>query len=253
MNVLDQFKQDFLDTLESENKEQIVGAFGEVVNVFNETIQRRDAVSGTNRELKAKINDIATALNLGEDFQVEDIKSVLEGSKGADEATLRDEISAKFEEKYSNDMKTLTTQLEELKTQNGDITNKYNDTLFVNAVVNSGLLDNFVDDKDARDSIIIPRIKDKLLYKDGQVFVKDETTGDVATKLGTNEPLSPASVVDSLKTSISPIYLKAQSQANGMGIKSNQTHVVDGGGKPDTSKYKDVSSAMADGFASLNQ
>lgn len=253
MDKLSQFRQKLSD-MDIEGKEELLSnfddAFEENNNIKKQVIDQRDILKNEKKSLSENLDLVKSTLGLDE-INGDNLKNVLSNTK-IEESKLRDEISAKFEEKYSNDMKTLGIQLEELKTQNVDITNKYNDTLFVNAVVNSGLLENFVDDKDARDNIIIPRIKDKLLYKDGQVFVKDETTGDIATKLGTNEPLSPASVVDTLKSSISPIYLKAQSQASGMGMSHTQ-QAPQGGGKPDTSKYTDVGSVMKDGFASINK
>lgn len=250
MNVLEQFKTDFLDSLESENKDKIISAFGEVTSVFNETISRRDSVSNTNRDLKEKIDGISKALELGEDFTADDITKLLNEKQG-DTVKIKEQISAQYEEKYSGDMKALNEELQGLKSQNGEITTKYNDTLFLNAVVNSGLLDGFVDDKDARDNIIIPKIKDKLLYKDGQVFVKDGITGDIANRIGTNEPLNPSSVVDSVKTTISPIYLKAQANGNGMGTTTTQQHSADT--TVDASKHKSVGSFMNEAMSGLNK
>lgn len=242
-------------SLDLDNKEEILSNFDDAVNE-NDNI-KKDIVTQRDN-LKTELKSTTENLNLAkktlgiEELNEDNLKSVLSNAK-VEESELREQISKQYEDKYTNDMTTLTSQLEELKTQNADITNKYNDNLFVNGVVNSGLLDSFVDDKDARDNIIIPKLKDKFIYKDNQIFVKDPRTGDIATVIGTDKPLDPASVVNKLKENISPIYLKPQANANGMPMSPNQTRTENSGGKVDSSKYKDVGQAMKDGFASLNK
>ena len=223
MTKFEQFRT-LLADLDIEAKDTLIGAFDEAIaensNIKNDIVKQRDELKADRKNLLDQLDTVKGTLGLDE-LNEDSLSGILKGKKG--ESELREELSKKYEEKYNSDIQKLTEQINELTNQNGEITNKYNDTLFKNAVVNSGLLDSFVDDKDARDSIIIPRIKDKLLFKDGQVFVKDETTGDIATKLGTNEPLSPNDVIESLKTTISPIYLKAQSQGQGMGTNPQQS------------------------------
>lgn len=251
MNKLEQFKSDYLSKLESEDKDKILGAFEEVENIFNETIQRRDGVSKTNRELTERIKGIQETLGLEENFGNDDIKNLL-ANVNSDAEKLKADISAKYEEKYSNDIQALKQQTEEYKNNFENINSKYNESLFESAIVQSGLLDDFVDESMARKNIIDNMIKPKLLYKDGKVFVKDETTGDVAMKLGTNEPYSPSEVINGIKESINPMYLKANANANGGGVPPNQSN----GHQPqklDTSKYKDSKSFMNDALQQIKQ
>ncbi len=154
-----------------------------------------------------------------DDFSIDDIKSYLKDNSSAD----LDKLKASLESKYEKDMTTLRS---ELATKDGlinETTTKYNDSLFKSAIVESGLLSEFVDEPMARNNITA-MIKDKLIYEDGKVYVKDSTTGEKAKDIRSGEFLSPKSVIDGLKTTISPIYLNPAMKNNGSGTPpSNQS------------------------------
>jgi hypothetical protein len=147
-----------------------------------------------------------------DEFSIDDIKSYLKDNSSAD----LDKLKASLESKYEKDMTTLRS---ELATKDGlinETTTKYNDSLFKSAIVESGLLSEFVDEPMARNNITA-MIKDKLIYEDGKVYVKDSTTGEKAKDIRSGEFLSPKSVIDGLKTTISPIYLNPAMKNNGSG------------------------------------
>jgi hypothetical protein len=154
-----------------------------------------------------------------DEFSIDDIKSYLKDNSSAD----LDKLKASLESKYEKDMTTLRS---ELATKDGlinETTTKYNDSLFKSAIVESGLLSEFVDEPMARNNITA-MIKDKLIYEDGKVYVKDSTTGEKAKDIRSGEFLSPKSVIDGLKTTISPIYLNPAMKNNGSGTPpSNQS------------------------------
>ena len=154
-----------------------------------------------------------------DDFSIDDIKSYLKDNSSAD----LDKLKASLESKYEKDMTTLRS---ELATKDGlinETTTKYNDSLFKSAIVESGLLSEFVDEPMARNNITA-MIKDKLIYEDGKVYVKDSTTGEKAKDIRSGEFLSPKSVIDGLKTTISPIYLNPAMKNNGTNTPpSNQS------------------------------
>jgi len=154
-----------------------------------------------------------------DEFSIDDIKSYLKDNSSAD----LDKLKASLESKYEKDMTTLRS---ELATKDGlinETTTKYNDSLFKSAIVESGLLSEFVDEPMARNNITA-MIKDKLIYEDGKVYVKDSTTGEKAKDIRSGEFLSPKSVIDGLKTTISPIYLNPAMKNNGTNTPpSNQS------------------------------
>lgn len=154
-----------------------------------------------------------------DEFSIDDIKSYLKDNSSAD----LDKLKASLESKYEKDMATLRS---ELATKDGlinETTTKYNDSLFKSAIVESGLLSEFVDEPMARNNITA-MIKDKLIYEDGKVYVKDSTTGEKAKDIRSGEFLSPKSVIDGLKTTISPIYLNPAMKNNGTNTPpSNQS------------------------------
>lgn len=252
MTKLEQFKA-FLTSLESDKKEEILTAFIDVEGVFNEAISSRDKAKESNRALKEQVKSIGDTLGLSDEFTNEDIKSVL-SEKNTDAEKIKSEISAKYEEKYSTEFKTLTEKLQLAETNVNDVTTKYNDSLFNNAVSNGGLLNDFVDEPMARQNIT-NMVKEQLIYRDGKIFVKDATTGDIATKLGTNEPLEASEVINNIKATISPIYLKAETKAQGTGMPNqvNSNQFNNSSKTIDTSKYKSTEDFIGDAMKTIKQ
>ena len=187
--------------------------------IDNNKSQRKDL--GTKVDaLIAKQKGLKDVFGFEDDeFSIDDIKSYLKDNSSAD----LDKLKASLESKYEKDMTTLRS---ELATKDGlinETTTKYNDSLFKSAIVESGLLSEFVDEPMARNNITA-MIKDKLIYEDGKVYVKDSTTGEKAKDIRSGEFLSPKSVIDGLKTTISPIYLNPAMKNNGTNTPpSNQS------------------------------
>ena len=187
--------------------------------IDNNKSQRKDL--GTKVDaLIAKHKGLKDVFGFEDDeFSIDDIKSYLKDNSSAD----LDKLKASLESKYEKDMATLRS---ELATKDGlinETTTKYNDSLFKSAIVESGLLSEFVDEPMARNNITA-MIKDKLIYEDGKVYVKDSTTGEKAKDIRSGEFLSPKSVIDGLKTTISPIYLNPAMKNNGTNTPpSNQS------------------------------
>ena len=209
---------------EYESTELMKKALTEAMPTFktfidNNKSQRKDL--GTKVDaLIAKQKGLKDVFGFEDDeFSIDDIKSYLKDNSSAD----LDKLKASLESKYEKDMTTLRS---ELATKDGlinETTTKYNDSLFKSAIVESGLLSEFVDEPMARNNITA-MIKDKLIYEDGKVYVKDSTTGEKAKDIRSGEFLSPKSVIDGLKTTISPIYLNPAMKNNGTNTPpSNQS------------------------------
>lgn len=221
MNKLQQFREQLNTILDgNDNLTKVLGAFDEAYNdnegIKQDLITQRNDLKTTNKEVTALVEVAKSTLGL-EEITAEAIGTVLNEKQG-DATAIRAELTTKYDEKYSNDFNTLKTQMSELEAQKNDITGKYNDNLFNSGVKNTDAFKStFVEDTDAQNSIILPKLKEKLIYENGQVFRKDDTTGGIAYELGTNKPLDPAGVIKEVADSISPIYLQKQSVSNGMG------------------------------------
>jgi hypothetical protein len=201
MNVLEQFRE-----LLAEN-EELAESFAKVEGVFNDAIKTRDKAKEENRTLKAFKTDLEKKFEL-EDASVEDIVAKTTEAQNTD--------VEKIEQKYQADLEALRAELTTRDDSINELNGKYNDTVFENSIVQSGLLSDFVEEPMARKNIT-EQIKKHLIYEDGKVYVKDETTGDKATDLHTGEFLSPKSVIENIKKTISPIYLNPQTTNSGMG------------------------------------
>ena len=211
MTVLEQFKT-LLSKVESEElKTELTEAFGKVEGVVSEFKETRDKAKETNKSLSTLKKEIAELMDLDEDYSAAEIKGFLDSrNSNKDLEKLKTELTSKYE----NDLKTLRDEISSKDSLIQDTTNKYNDSLFKSAIVESGLLSDFVDEPMARNSIT-SMIKEKLIYEDGKVYVKDSTTGDKAKDIRTGEFLSASSVIDSMKATISPIYLNPSVKAQG--------------------------------------
>ena len=248
MNKLDEFKAKYLDVLELENKDEILSAFGEVKNVFNDTIESRNKTKTKLEESETFKKSIAELMEFDSEFTVDDIKTKLNEKQG-DVAKIREELSAKYDEKYSKDIKTLNDKLAETENSKNDLLSTYNDTLLKHSVTSTEEFKKiFVNDKDAIDSIILPKVKPHLLFKDGQVFVRDDITGDIATGFD-GKPKNPLDIIQKVASEVSPIYLNRQTTGDGMGTQQSINPTAPTA--PDTSKYKDANSFMGDAFKSI--
>ena len=103
-----------------------------------------------------------------------------------------------------------------------DLETKANDLLFSSAIAKDGLLTGFVDNPKMR-GLVESELKSKLLFEDGQMFVKNEN-GEKAKDITSGEYLTPTSIVESMKKSDEwKGFLSPQSQGkNGSGMHSNQ-------------------------------
>lgn len=220
MTVLEQFLAQ-LNSLENEEvKAPLLESFKAVESVFGETIQRRDSVSETNRSLTDKIKSFETTLGLSEGYDMNDVKALLNSDKDLEK------LKGDLESKYNNDITQLRDALNSKENDFNELNNRYNDSIFKNEVVNSGLLGAFIDEPMAR-NMITGLIKEKTIFKDGNIYAKDSTTGDIAKDIKTGESLKLESVVNEIKSTISPVYLAAQTNTNGGGM----TPSSNGGGK----------------------
>lgn len=213
MTVLEQFKS-LLSKVESEElKTELTEAFGKVEGVVTEFKETRDKAKEANTSLSALKKDIAELMGFSDDYSKADIEEFLKAKNSNKDL---EALKADLTSKYENDLKTLRDEIAQRDSALQETTNKYNDSLFKSAIVESGLLSDFVDEPMARANIT-SMIKDSLIYEDGKVYVKDATTGEKAKDIRTGEFLSPKSVIDNLKTTISPIYLNPDMKAQGGG------------------------------------
>lgn len=211
MTVLEQFKA-LLSKVESEElKTELTEAFTKVEGVVSEFKDTRDKAKDANKSLTTLKKEIAELMGFDDDYSAAEIKAFLESKNSSKDL---EKLKSELTSKYENDLKILRDEISNKDTLIQETTNKYNDSLFKSAIVESGLLSDFVDEPMAR-SNITSMIKEKLIYEDGKVYVKDSTTGDKAKDIRTGEFLSPSSVIDSMKATISPIYLNPAVQAVG--------------------------------------
>lgn len=218
MNIHSQFKAMLAKIEDDTLKGELTEAFDKVEGVFTDAVSTRDKVKDTNKSLSTLKQEIAEMMGFDDDFSTEDIKKILD-SKNSNKDL--EKLKADLTTKYETDMETLRGELSQKDNSFNELQSKYNDTLFNSAITNSGLLDAFVDEPMARQNII-SKIKDSLIYEDGNVYVKDNTTGEKAKDIKTNEFLKPESVVKSISETINPMYLKSDVQGQGGGTPPNQ-------------------------------
>lgn len=172
---------------------------------------------------------------------------VANGDKAEEIEALRESLS----KKYESDIEQLRSELNQKETFIGDLTQKHNDALFDKHITSSGLLEGFVDEPMAR-NMVISQIKEKLIYDNGNVYVKDSASGDIAKDIRTGEPLKPESVVSELKKTISPMYLVSETTAQGGGTPpSNQTTTSTT--TVDTSKHRSTHGFINEAMSAITQ
>ena len=145
----------------------------------------------------------------------------------------------------------LRTELQSKDEAFNTLNSKHNDSLFKTSVLDSGLLDGFVDEPEAR-NMIIGKLKPQFIFDEGKIFVNDGN-GEKAKNISTGEFLSPQSVVDSVKSSINPMYLTPQSNNGGGGTPPNNTNGGGGNKEINASDYKDTGKFIQDAFASIGE
>lgn len=216
MTVLEQYSALLNGIEDTELKEKLTTAFDGVTGAFNDAINTRDKQKTNNKDLAEFKNNVAELFGLGEDFTIDDVKS-----QHGDVSKIKEDLTKKHE----NDLNLLRSELKIANENITSLTGKNNDMLFNSAIVESGLLDGFVDEPMARTNII-GMIRDQLLYEDGNVFVKDSTTGDKAKDVTSGEYLSPKSVIENVKGTINPMYLNPDVKGQGGGTppRGNQNN-----------------------------
>ena len=222
MNALQQFLAQ-LNTELGDNEDlkvKLTDGFKAVQTAFDTTKERADKL-GTKADELAKVNKlISSKLNVDE-ITEDSISEAIKGlSKSKDEGI--EALRTKHEDELAKVRETFTAELKSKDTEFESLNSKLNDTLFKTSIIDSGLLNGFIDEPMARNNII-GQIKDSLIYEDGKIFVKDNSTGEKAKDNLTGEYLSPDSVVKNLQSTINPMYLTADIKAQGGGTPPNQT------------------------------
>jgi len=222
MNALQQFLA-HLNTELGDNEElkvKLTDSFKAVQTAFDTTKERADKL-GTKADELAKVNKlIGSKLNV-EEITEDSISEAIKGlSKSKDEGT--EALKTKYEDELTKVRDTFNTELKAKDNEFNALGLKLNDTLFKTSIIDSGLLDGFVDEPMARNNII-SQIKDSLIYEDGKIFVKDNSTGERAKDNMTGEYLSPDSLVKNLQSTINPMYLTADIKAQGGGTPPKGT------------------------------
>ena len=235
MNALQQFLAQ-LNTELGDNEElkvKLADGFKAVQTAFDTTKERTDKLGITADNQAKVIKLVASKLNVDE-ITEDSISEAIKGlSKNKDEGI--EALKTKHEDEVARIRDTFTSELKAKDEAFNTLGLKLNDTLFKTSIIDSGLLDGFVDEPMARNNII-GQIKDSLIYEDGKIFVKDNSTGEKAKDNMTGEYLSPESVVQNLQSTINPMYLTADIKANGGGTPPNQT-------TPTGKKFSDYTSA----------
>ena len=235
MNAFQQFLAQ-LNTELGENEElkvKLTDGFKAVQTAFDTAKERADKLGGKADEL-AKLNKlISSKLNV-EEITEDSISEAIKGlTKSKDEGA--EALKTKYEDELTKVRDTFAVELKAKDEALNTLSVKHNDTLFKTSIIDSGLLDGFVDEPMARNNII-SQIKDSLIYEDGKIFVKDSSTGEKAKDNMSGEYLSPDSVVKNLQSTINPMYLTADIKAQGGGTPPNQT-------TPTGKKFSDYTSA----------
>ena len=227
-------RSQFLDLLKSsiedeELRQKLVDAgsnvFTEIEAQKDEAIETRDKAKAKSKLLTDRLTEIQTNLSLEDDFTVDDINGKIKKAENSDE----------IEAKYKGDIEALRTAISTKDNEMLDLKTKFDDTMFTNAISQSGVMDSYVSDTMARDNII-NMYKQNTIFEDGNIYAKDTATGKVATDLTTGAKLGLDSVTTHINSTLNPMYLTADIKANGGGTPPNHKQI---GSK----KFGDYSSA----------
>lgn len=249
MTKLDQFRK-LLEELDSDSKDSLLGAFKEVESVFTETIERRDSVSKTNRELKESLKEFGNTLKLNEDFTNDDVADFVANlDKKANKNEEVEKIKAEMQLRYDTDTKALSEKFSSKEIEFNDLSTKHNDSIFMNEITNSGVMSKFVDEPMGRTNIM-NMIRDKSVRgEDGKIYAKDSITGGVLKDINNNNaPLGLDYLVDNIVSTINPIYLAPETNGQGGGTPPNQVNANQNNQSMDISKYKSAEDYVRDTF-----
>jgi len=220
MNALQQFLAQLNTELvdNEELKGKLTDGFKAVQTAFDTTKERADKL-GTKADDLAKVTKlIGSKLNVDEITEDSISEAIKLLSKSKDEGA--ETLKTKHENELAKVRETFSAELRAKDDEFNTLGAKLNDTLFKTSIIDSGLLDGFVDEPMARNNII-GQIKDSLIYEDGKIFVKDSSTGEKAKDNMSGEYLSPESVVKNLQSTINPMYLTTDIKAHGGGTPPN--------------------------------
>ena len=227
-------KSQFLDLLKSSIEDEalktkLVDAGNNVFMDYelakDDAIETRDKAKAKLKLGEAKLSEIQTSLSLEDDFTMDDIQSKIKTAGNSEE----------IEAKYKGDIEQLRTALSDKDNSIVELQTKFDDTMFTNAISQSGVMDNYVSDTMARDNII-NMYKQNTIFEDGKIYAKDTATGKVATDLETGAKLGLDSVTAHINSKLNPMYLTADIKAQGGGTPPNQT-------TPAGKKFSDYTSA----------
>jgi len=208
-------KSQFLDLLkssvtDSEVLTKLVDASNSVFTDYelakDDAIETRDKAKAKSKLLTDKLGEIQTNLSLEDDFTIDNINDKIKTAGNSDE----------IEAKYKGDIDALRLSLSTKDNDILDLQTKFDDTMFTNAISQSGVMDNYVSDTMARDNII-NMYKQNTIFEDGKIYAKDTATGKVATDLETGVKLGLDSVTTHINSNLNPMYLTADIKAQGGG------------------------------------
>ena len=232
-------KSQFLDLLKSSIEDEALrqklvdasnGVFTDYELAKDDAIESRDKAKAKSKLLTDRLGEIQTNLSLDDDFTVDMITDKIKKADNSDE----------IEAKYKGDIETLRQTLSDKDNEMLGLQTKFDDTLFTNAISQSGVMDGYVSDTMARANII-NMYKENTIFEDGKIYAKDATTGKVATDLTTGEKMGLDSVTTHINSKLNPMYLTADIKATGGGTPpaGSKTPNAD---KVDASKFKDSGS-----------
>lgn len=242
MNAFEQFNALLTGLEDSENKTNLVKAFGEVTNVFNDAISTRDTAKqklGSNDEL---LKNIGQTLGFESDFNLDNVKEKI--SKLSNSEKL-ESLKTDLTNKHENEMSELRTLLETEKNSKVDLTTRLNDLSFSKTLKEDGLLNGFSTAPKML-AVVENELKSKLLFEDGQIFVNDGQ-GNKAKDVTTGNFFTPKSVVENMLNSEDwKPFVSPQTQGkNGGGMKGNQASGQNVGGDMGGSKQDRVNAIKA--------
>ena len=229
MNKKSQFIDLIKSSIEDEAlRQKLVDAGNNVFTDYelakDDAIETRDKAKAKLKLGEAKLNEIQTSLSLEDDFTIDMVNDKIKTAGNSDE----------IEAKYKGDIDALRTALSDKDNSIVDLQTKFDDTMFTNAISQSGVMDNYVSDTMARDNII-NMYKQNTIFEDGKIYAKDTATGKVATDLETGVKLGLDSVTTHINSKLNPMYLTADIKAQGGGKPPV-------GGQPTGKKFSEYSS-----------
>jgi len=209
MTALQQLLSLINENIEDETiKGKLVTATQNVEGVVKEVIQSRDNTKAKISELSEQIGLFKNTLGIEAD---DELNADLIASKVKNNSKA-DEIEAKYK-KALDDLRLENENLSKAVTAKDT---ELSDMSFNHTVLNGGLMDDFVDDSMAR-NMLLNQIKEQTIFKDGKIYAKDSVTGDIARNVETKEPLGADAVINNLKKTVNPMYLKPDVKTNGGG------------------------------------